>query len=64
MGLWRALRKWRYLVREQASLVVDDGKRTKFWRDMWCGDMSWEVAFPSVFCITSAKHAWVVICGT
>lgn len=38
--------------------VVGDGRRTKFWKDRWCRDMSMDVAFPSLFSIATAKEDW------
>ena len=59
VGLWKTLRKWGYLVSDLFSYVVGDGKRTKFWKDKWCGDLPLDVAFPSLFSCAMEKEAWV-----
>ena len=59
VGLWKNLRQWGYLVSNGFSYVVGDGKRMKFWKDRWCGDLPLDVAFSSLFSRAMAKEAWV-----
>ena len=59
VGLWKTLRKWGYLVSGRFSYVVGDGKRTKFWKDRWCGDLLLDVALPSLFSRAMEKEAWM-----
>ena len=40
--------------------MVDNGRRTKFWHDVWCGDAYLKDSFPSFFSFTSNKEAWVM----
>ena len=39
-----------------------DGKRVRFWKDIWCGNNSFCEAFPSLFALTISKDAWVADC--
>ena len=57
VGLWKCLRRWSFLVSNHYSFVLGDGKRTKFWKDSWCGDTSLNNAYPSLFSIACAKNA-------
>ena len=47
------------MVSNNFSFVVGDGKRTRFWKDSWCGDTSPIEAYPSLFTIACAKNAWL-----
>ncbi|RVW48074.1 Cell division protein FtsZ-like 2-2, chloroplastic [Vitis vinifera] len=38
---------------------VDNGRRVKFWHDVWCDDMPLKDSFPSLFTFAIAKEAWV-----
>ena len=59
VGLWKSLSRWSVLVSNHFSFVVGDGKRTKFWKESWCGDTSLIDAYPSLFTIACVKNAWV-----
>ena len=47
------------LVGSSASFEVGDGKRVKFWKDKWCGDVTLASAVPSLFAFTLSKEVWV-----
>ena len=57
VGLWKSLRRWSVLVSNHLSFEVGDGKRTKFWKDSWCGDTSLIDVYSSLFTIACAKNA-------
>ena len=59
MSLCRALKKRGHLVSNKTSFVVGDGKRIKFWRDLWYGYTPLCVDFPSLCVFARAKEAWV-----
>ena len=38
---------------------MGNGRRVKFWHDVWCNDMPLKDSFPSLFAFAIAKKAWV-----
>ena len=38
---------------------MGNGRRVKFWHDVWCNDMPLKDSFPSLFAFAIAKEAWV-----
>jgi len=36
------------------------GSSVRFWHDIWCGDSSLKLCYPSLFSSTRYKDAWVV----
>ena len=34
-------------------------RRTKFWHDVWCGDVPFKESFSSLFCFATSKEAWI-----
>ncbi|RVW94842.1 putative ribonuclease H protein [Vitis vinifera] len=59
VGLWKTLRKEWEVVKSRLVFVVGNGKRIKFWKDIWCGDEPLCVSFPSLFALAVSKDAWV-----
>lgn len=49
-----------YVLEFVIGLVVGDGTKINFWHDLWCGDTTLKVAFPSLFGIAYVKDAAVV----
>ena len=39
--------------------MVGNGQRVRFWKDRWCGDSPFCVAFPTLFAISTSKDVWV-----
>ncbi|RVW55305.1 hypothetical protein CK203_089047 [Vitis vinifera] len=59
VGLWKTLRKEWEVVKSRLVFVVGNGKRIKFWKDIWCGNEPLCVFFPSLFALAVSKDAWV-----
>ena len=55
--LWKTLRKEWEVVKSRLFFVVGNGKRIKFWKDIWCGDELLCVSFPSLFALVVSKDA-------
>ena len=65
----RERRPWCWLVevykkgwgtfKAKTRFEVDNGRRVKFWHDVWCDDMPLKDSFPSLFTFAIAKEAWV-----
>ena len=38
---------------------VGDGTRVKFWKHVWCGDFTFQEAFPELYCLSRSKDSTV-----
>ena len=56
MGLWKAIKEWKYLSGNLAY-QVGNGQRVRFWLDKWCGDEPLSVSFSSLFTLSMSKEA-------
>ena len=61
-GFWKEIRKEGFLMFQNVSFVVGDGRRVKFWKDIWCGNIPLCEAFPSLFAFAVSQDAWVADC--
>ncbi|WJZ95322.1 hypothetical protein VitviT2T_014100 [Vitis vinifera] len=59
VGLWKEISKESLLLLNNVSFSVGDGKRVRFWKDIWCGNTPLCEAFPSLFDLAGSKDAWV-----
>ena len=59
VGLWKEISKEGMLLLNNVSFSVGDGKRVRFWKDIWCGNTPLCQAFPSLFDLAGSKDAWV-----
>jgi hypothetical protein len=57
VGLWKNIRRGWETFYSFARFEVRDGVRTKFWHDLWCGDMVLKKVFPDLFGIAQVKDA-------
>ena len=55
MGFWKEIRKEGILMFNNVSFTVGDGRRVKFWKDIWCGNIPICEAFPSCLPLRSLK---------
>ncbi|RVX20860.1 hypothetical protein CK203_002941 [Vitis vinifera] len=62
VGLWKEISKEGSLLLNNVSFSVGDGKRVRFWKDIWCGSNSLCEAFPSLFALAVSKEVWVADC--
>ncbi|KAL6321191.1 hypothetical protein AAG906_015535 [Vitis piasezkii] len=62
VGLWKEIRKEGVLMLKNVSFTVGDGRRVKFWKDIWCGNIPLCEAFPSLFAFAVSQDAWVADC--
>ena len=59
VGLWKEISKEGLLLLNNVSFSVGDGRRVRFWQDIWCGSTPLCEAFPSLFDLAGSKDAWV-----
>ncbi|RVX12073.1 Protein detoxification 45, chloroplastic [Vitis vinifera] len=62
VGLWKEISKEGLLLLNNVSFSVGNGKRVRFWKDIWCGNISLCEAFPSLYDLAVSKDAWVADC--
>ncbi|RVW32661.1 Transposon TX1 uncharacterized 149 kDa protein [Vitis vinifera] len=62
VGLWKEISKEGALMFKNVSFTVGDGRRVKFWKDIWCGNIPLCEAFPSLFAFAVSQDAWVADC--
>ena len=59
MGVWKAIRKHWENIRSRSRLIVGNGRKVKFWKDLWCEDQALKDAFPNLFKLAVNKDQWV-----
>ncbi|RVW55484.1 Retrovirus-related Pol polyprotein from transposon RE1 [Vitis vinifera] len=62
VGLWKEISKEGLLLLNNVSFSVEDGKRVRFWKDTWCGNIPLCEAYPSLFDLAVSKDARVADC--
>ena len=59
VGVWKAIRKDWENIRSRSRLIVGNGRKVKFWKDLWCEDQALKDAFPNLFRLAINKDQWV-----
>ena len=59
VGVWKVIRNGWENIRTHSRFIVGDGTRVKFWKDLWCENLSLEDAFPNLFNLAINKEGWV-----
>jgi hypothetical protein len=57
VGLWKKIRKGWSLFCKHTSLILGNGSRTRFWDDVWCGELPLKEPFPVLYGIACDKNA-------
>ena len=60
MGLWKEIRKEGSLLSNNIVFSMGNGRKVRFWKDIWCGDEALCDSFPSLFDLVVSKKEWVV----
>ena len=59
VGLWKEIRKeWPQLI-QNSYFTLGNGRRIRFWKDVWCGEEALSLMFPNLFRLTAQKNARV-----
>lgn len=45
------------LYKKHTVVKVGDGQRTKFWKDIWCGEEALEMRYNSLYNVVGSKKA-------
>ena len=59
VGLWKDIRKEGIQLRQNCSIEVGNGRKVRFWEDVWCGEASLCSSFLSLYEVASSKGAKV-----
>ncbi|RVW62021.1 hypothetical protein CK203_062421 [Vitis vinifera] len=63
VGLWKAIRKDWEIIHSRSCFIVGNGRKVKFWKDLWCEDQALKDAFPNLFRLAVNKDQWYVMLG-
>ena len=59
VGLWKDIRKELALLKDNSSYVVGNGRRVRFWEDIWCGSEPLCRTYPTLYSMAASKRAVV-----
>ena len=49
VGVWKAIRKHWESIRSKSRFIIGNGRKVKFWKDLWCEDQALKYVFPNLF---------------
>ena len=59
VGLWKDISKEAVVLKQFNNLVVGNGKRFRFWKDIWCGTEPLSETFHIIYTIAATKDAYL-----
>ena len=59
VGLWKAIKKDWEIIRSRSRFIVGNGRKVKFWKDLWCEFQALKDVFPNLFRLAVNKDQWV-----
>ena len=59
MGVWKTIRKDWESIHSKSHFIVKNGRKVKFWKDLWCEDQTLKDVFPNLFRLVVNKDEWV-----
>ena len=59
VGVWKAIRKEWEGIRCRSHFIVRNGRKVKFWKDLWCKDQTLKEAFPNLYRLAVDKDELV-----
>ena len=59
VGVWKAIRKEWEGIRCRSHFIVRNGRKVKFWKDLWCKDQTLKEAFPNLYQLAVDKDELV-----
>ena len=63
VGLWKDIGKEVIQIRQNCSFEVGNGRKVRFWEDVWCGEAPLCSSFPSLYEVASSKGDMMVDFG-
>lgn len=61
VGLWKYIRKGWRLFSSHIKFDPGDGSKTRFWDNVWCGELSLNEAFPILYNIACVKDTPIAV---
>ena len=58
-GLWKSILSVKSEFDERIRYRVHNGRRVKFWHDVWCGQQALHSLFPNIYLLERRHHAMV-----
>lgn len=58
-SLWKNIIKLNSTILNCSKWIVGNGKRVRFWKDIWCDSASFKDRFPLIFAIAKNKDSSV-----
>ena len=49
IGLWKDIRKEWHTLSQNVVFSLGDGRRLRFWKDIWCGEVALSNTFLNLF---------------
>ncbi|RVX22011.1 hypothetical protein CK203_001104 [Vitis vinifera] len=59
VGVWKTIRKDWESIHSKSHFIVKNGRKVKFWKDLWCEDQTLKDVFPNLFRLVVNKDEWV-----
>jgi hypothetical protein len=59
VGLWKYIRRGWRIFSSHTRFDLSVGMRTRFWDDVWCGEVCLKIAFLVLYIIASMKEVSV-----
>ncbi|KAG7990850.1 hypothetical protein I3843_02G045100 [Carya illinoinensis] len=59
VGMWKQIRRGWRMFANNTKLLVGEGTRISFWRDIWCGEEALKDTFPCVYLVACDQEASV-----
>ena len=63
VGVWKVIRKYWESIHSRSRFIVGNGRKVKFWKDLWCEDQALKYVFPNLFRLAVSKDRWVFMLG-
>ena len=55
MGMWKAIRKEWEGIHSTSCFIVGNGRKVRFWKDLWYEDQTLKEVFPNLFLLVVNK---------
>ena len=59
LGLWKGINAEAAKLKQDCVFELGEGKRIRFWEDVWCGEVTLCASFPTLYNIARTKGAKV-----
>ena len=64
LGLWKGINAKAAKLKQDCAFYLGEGKRIRFWEDVWCGEVTLCASFPTLYNIARTKRLRWLTCGS